>query len=114
MKWFKTALTAMIAGLALLVSPAQALDPLLERAMDQGVVGERIDGYLGIIGGADAAVMRKVDEVKAGRRAAYANMAAREGVNISDVARITGERLVAAQPSGHYVYDDTGRWVVKP
>ena len=114
MKWFKSAITAMIAGLALLVSPAQALDPLIERAMDQGVVGERIDGYLGIINGADAAVTRKVDEINAGRRAAYSNMAAREGVNLSDVARVTGERLVAQQPSGHYVFDDTGRWVVVP
>ena len=118
MKWFKMAFAAVIAGAALLMSPfvapAMALDPIIERAMDQGVVGERIDGYLGIISGADAAVSRKVDEINAGRRAAYANMASREGVNLTDVARLTGERLVAAQPSGHYVYDDTGRWVIVP
>ncbi|MEQ9316355.1 MAG: YdbL family protein [Henriciella sp.] len=97
-----------------LAAPAQAGDPQIETAKQQGVVGERIDGYLGIVdGGADAALIRRVQDINNKRRAAYDDLAAQTGTTPEQVARITGEKLVAGAASGEYVMDDSGSWTRK-
>lgn len=118
MKILRTAIATLIIGLLALVSPmvgpALAGDPVIDAAKSQGLIGEKIDGYLGIVGDVDAAVQRKVDEINAKRRAVYSDLAQKEGQPLSVVARLTGEKLIADQPSGSYVYDDSGQWIIKP
>lgn len=118
MTLFKSVLTIVMAGMVFLsaatLTPAYAGDPVIDAAKEQGQVGERIDGFLGVVSNAEPSVVRRVDEINARRRAVYADLAAREGVNLSDVARLTGERLVAAEPSGHFVLDDSGQWIAIP
>ena len=118
MKFLKTIIAAFVTAFIFVVSPmvgpAMAGDPVIDAAKSEGIVGEKIDGYLGIVGSADASVQRKVDEINAKRRSAYSDLAQKEGQPLSVVARLTGEKLVAGEPSGAYVFDDSGQWVVKP
>lgn len=115
-------LRAMLAALALafaammIVSPpAYALDAQIERAIDAGQVGERIDGFLGFTSATnvDASLKRKVDEVNAKRRAHYAELAAETGVTLEQVARLTGEKQIAKASPGEKIMDASGRWVTK-
>lgn len=115
MKSFKTAIAAFFAGLLILVTPsAIAGDPIIDAAKAEGLVGERIDGYLGLVSDVDPSIKRKVDEVNAGRRSVYSDLASQQGQSLEDVARVSGMKLIERAPSGYYVYDDSNRWVIKP
>lgn len=102
-------------GLGLAAPAARAADPAIEAAKSAGVVGERIDGYLGIVDptAIEPATLRKVEEVNAKRRAVYADLATRSGQTIEVVARLTGEKQFEAASPGEYVMDASGRWVQK-
>ncbi len=106
---------AAIAGLAVgMASQASAGDPQIEAAQKQGVVGERIDGYLGVVSGnVDPALMRKVNEINNKRRAVYDATARRTGTTVAQVARITGEKQISKAQSGEFVMRDDGRWTKK-
>ena len=113
-------LRALTAALALTVlsagSLAVAAPKIIEDAKSQCVVGERIDGYIGIIneGAASDALRREVRSVNQQRRAAYADLAQRNGVPESAAALATAEKLINSAPSGHCVQNESGQWVKKP
>ena len=95
-------------------APASAGDPMIDAAKEQGIVGERIDGYLGLVdGSADATVTRKVQDINNKRRAAYDDLASQTGTTPQQVARVTGEKLVREASAGEYVMDDSGNWKQK-
>lgn len=105
----------LIAGFAALSSgSASAGDPEIEAAQQQGVVGERIDGYLGIVGGnVDPALKRKVNEINNKRRALFDQTARETGTATAQVARISGEKQIARAAKGEYVMRDNGVWTRK-
>lgn len=89
--------------------PAAAAD--LESAKRSGLVGERPDGYLGLVkGGAPAEVQAMVAQINAERRAAYAQIATRTGASVRDVGILAGKRLIAQAAPGTYVMDASGQW----
>ena len=105
------AMLVLAAGATVLSQPASAGDPQIESAKDQGVVGERIDGYLGVVsGGADASLMRRVQDINNKRRAAYDKLAAQTNTTTEQVARVTGEKLIKQASPGEYIMDDSGQW----
>lgn len=108
----------LLAGAALAMSanaPAQAQAQQIESAKAAGVIGERIDGYLGIVndGAADASLIRKVNEINAKRRAVYDELASDTNTTTAQVARVTGEKQIARAAPGEYYLDDSGAWVRK-
>lgn len=105
----------LIAGAsAVFAGAAMAGDPEIEAAKDQGVVGERIDGYLGIVdGGADASLIRLVQDINNKRRAVYDDLAQQTGTTTEQVARVTGEKLVGQADSGEYIMGESGSWSKK-
>lgn len=113
---FRT-LIAIIAvtGLALSLSPAaSAGDPQIEEAQRQGIIGERIDGYLGVVSGnVDPALLRKVNDINNKRRALYDDTSRRTGTTTAQVARVTGEKQIAKAKSGEFVMLDDGGWTKK-
>ncbi|RIJ17565.1 DUF1318 domain-containing protein [Henriciella mobilis] len=114
--FFRILITAvLVAGAAVMFAgSANAGDPQIEAAKDQGVVGERIDGYLGIVdGGADASLMRLVQDINNKRRAAYDKLAEQTGTTTEQVARVTGEKLISQAARGEYVMDESGTWTKK-
>ncbi len=82
----------------------------VDAAKARGEVGERIDGYLGVVSSASADVRAAVDEINIGRKTVYRNLARDQNVEIKVVARLTGEKLIAQAPGGQYIMDDTGSW----
>lgn len=93
---------------------AAAGDPQIDAAISQGIVGERMDGYLGLVtGSADAAIQRKVSEVNAKRRALYERLARETGTTVEQVGIVTGEKQVANTASGAYYMNGSGQWVRK-
>ena len=89
--------------------PAQA-DPL-DDAKAAGLVGERIDGYLGVLeSSAPADVKRLVEQINAERRAKYAEIAKKQGAPVKAVAQIAGEKLINRAGRGEYVMGADGQW----
>lgn len=104
---------ALATGLLLAAPAASAGDPLIESAKQAGSVGERVDGYLGVVDPSkvDAATLRRLEEINARRRAAYADIAQRTGTTVEAVAITTGQRQLETAETGEFVMDETGRWV---
>jgi uncharacterized protein YdbL (DUF1318 family) len=81
------------------------------RRRQVGLVGERIDGYLGVVdSGAPADVKRLVEQINAEREAKYAEIAKAQGAPVQAVAQIAGEKLVERAGSGEYVMGADGQW----
>ncbi|MFN7054605.1 YdbL family protein [Hyphomonas sp.] len=90
-------------------------DPQIEAARASGVIGERIDGYLGIVTSADAEITRKVQDINNRRRALYEQTARETGGTVQQVARVAGERQLADRvQSGEFFMDESGTWQRKP
>jgi uncharacterized protein YdbL (DUF1318 family) len=94
-------------GLAALPVAAQSLDA----AKAAGQIGERIDGYVGVVdANAPGDIRKLVDQVNAGREAKYAEIAAERGTSVQAVAQIAGQKLIERAPPGEYVMGADGRW----
>jgi uncharacterized protein len=102
-------------AIALLCTPVFALQAEeIDAAKQAGIVGEQSDGYLGLVrSDAAAEVQALVSEVNTKRRAAYEEIATRNGTPVDAVARLAGAKLVERAAPGQYVRDDTGRWKQK-
>lgn len=92
-----------------------AASTVVESAKADCTVGERIDGYIGVVDGASASqvVLREIRAINQQRKAAYTDLARRNGVTIDDAAMLTAERLINDAPSGHCVQNTNGGWVEK-
>ncbi|MEQ9143556.1 MAG: YdbL family protein [Parvibaculaceae bacterium] len=104
---------AVVLSLALVAPPASA-DPL-DDAKAAGLVGERLDGYLGIVRpSAGADVQRLVQDINLRRRDSYRAIAEQTaGSTLSDVEILAGAKLIARTPAGQYVQNAAGEWVRK-
>ena len=97
--------------LALCLSALPAAAQSLDQAKAEGQVGERIDGYVGVVdANAPGSVRAMVDQVNAERQAKYAEIAAERGTSVQAVAQIAGQKLIARAPGGQYVLGADGQW----
>ncbi|MBK8198560.1 MAG: YdbL family protein [Acidobacteria bacterium] len=92
---------------------ASAGDPQIDAAISAGQVGERIDGYLGVVSSADAAVTRKVQDINNRRRAVYEKTASENNTTVQIVAQLAGEKQIAKLQPGEYFMDASGVWAQK-
>ena len=100
-----------IALLAVGLGFGPALAGPLDDAKAAGLVGERVDGYLGVVdSGAPADVKQLVEQINAERRAKYAEIAQKQGAPVQAVAQIAGEKLIERAGSGEYVMGADGQW----
>lgn len=101
-------LTALLAGLLLSLAAAAAS---LDTAKADGLIGEKPDGYLGLVrSDAPADVKALVDDVNAKRKARYQEIAKQQGAPLSEVEKVGGQTAIDKTRSGHYVMDSSGRW----
>lgn len=84
----------------------------LDDAKAAGLVGEKVDGYVGAVTG-DASVQGLIDQVNAGRKTKYAEIAAKRGAAVDAVAAIAGKKLVERTASGQFVMGNDGQWQQK-
>jgi hypothetical protein len=100
-----------LALIAALTAPAAASGIDLARAKGMGAVGERIDGYVGVvIAQTSAPIQAVVNNVNAKRRAAYEEIAKKNGTTVGAVEVLAGERLIARASKGEWVTDADGAW----
>jgi uncharacterized protein len=109
---FRTLLLSLSFALAAFAfaPPASAGDPVIDAAIAAGEVGERIDGYLGVVGTADAATVRKVQDINNRRRAVYEQTAKDNNTTVQIVAQLAGEKQIAKLEAGQFYLDASGVW----
>ena len=84
----------------------------LDDAKAAGLIGERTDGYVGAVTD-DASIKALIDEINAGRKAKYEEIAAKRGAPVEAVAGIAGKKLIERAPAGEYVMGSNGTWQQK-
>ena len=76
-----------------------------------GKVGEQADGYLGVVGSADASLRAQVDAVNIKRRAYYTDLASKRGAKIEEVAAATACEIFSSRVApGQYFRLGDGVW----
>ena len=83
----------------------------LEGLKESGALGERPDGYVGVVVWS-AAAQQVAEEVNDKRKRRYRQIAQSNGIALSDVERLAGAKAVQKTRPGHHIMRD-GRWVRK-
>lgn len=92
------------------VQPLFALT--LDEAKSKGLVGEKSDGYLGLVSPGSGEAQALTNEVNQKRRQAYEEIARRNGTSLNAVETLAGEKAVANTKPGNFV-EGSGGWVKK-
>ena len=100
----------VLAGLALSAPALAQRDPAYQAARSAGQVGEKPDGYLGVVGSQPAAVQSVVSDLNIRRRENYAQKAQEQGVTLQEYAITQGCILIARTQPGEKYQDPDGNW----
>lgn len=102
---------AAILGLALLAGAVHALD--LAGAKSQGWLGERRDGYLGLVRtDAPPEARQLLEQVNRQRRTQFEQIAARNGISVDEAAAVFAREAAQRTQPGNYVQGQGG-WMRK-
>jgi uncharacterized protein YdbL (DUF1318 family) len=85
-------------------------DPAYAAARHAGQIGEKPDGYLGVVGSQSAAIQKLVDSINIQRRSAYTKAAAAQGATVEDFAFTSGCNLIAKTSAGEKYQAPDGSW----
>ena len=96
-------------ALALAAGPAAAQD-LVTSARASGQVGERYDGFLGVVGNASEPVRRQVGAINIKRRSLYNSLAARKGVSPQEVGLTAACTTMARVAVGELYFGQDQGW----
>lgn len=110
--------TLLMGGMAMLAittptATAQvgAAKKVVDTAKSQGIVGETIDGYLGLVSSsASAEVQAAVNEINIRRKSVYTSLARQKGTSPENVAGVSGEKLIAKARPGEKIRVNNGEW----
>ena len=83
----------------------------LGQAKASGQLGEKPDGYLGVVQGGGQ-VDEIASQINQARRAEYHRLAQKNGISVSDVEAIAGKKAIEKTPTGQ-VIQLNGTWVKK-
>lgn len=109
----KTVLAIAAAATAIggLATPAFAQrDPAYAAARSAGQVGERMDGYLGIVVAETPVLRRIVNDINIKRRAVYSERAKATNATIEEYAFTAGCQAILATVSGEKYQAPDGSW----
>lgn len=104
--------TKLLLLLTLSVLSLSAFAMSLQEAKSQGYLGEQANGYLGLVQ-ANPEAKAVMDDVNNKRRAHYETIAKKNKLSAADVAKLAGEKAIAATDKGNYVQDAKGKWIKK-
>lgn len=106
----------MLSGLFAISLPLLAMD--LQQAMSglnaakvQGLVGEQPNGYLGVVSSSTDA-KEIADLINQARKAEYQKLAAKNGIQLSDVEAIAGKKAIEKTEAGQFIQLN-GKWMKK-
>lgn len=109
----KTILATAAAAVAIggVATPAFAQrDPAYAAARSAGQVGERMDGYLGIVVAETPELRRIVNDINIKRRALYSERAKANNATIEEYALTAGCQAIAATTAGERYQAPDGSW----
>ncbi|MGD9852315.1 MAG: YdbL family protein [Nitrospirales bacterium] len=87
----------------------------LDEAKQKGMLGERPDGYLGVVTpSTDTAVIDLMKEINQKRQEVYQTIADKNGTALSTVEALAGEKALKQTPPGQYILLPSGEWSIKP
>ena len=102
-------LRTLFAGLALLCAATLAFAADLDQAKADGLVGERADGYLGIVvASAPADVVALVDDINGRRQAEYTRIATDNGIERTEVEALAGRKAIERTATGGWIFTNGG------
>lgn len=113
MKHSKLATAAIVGSLIGLAAAGPAVaqrDPAYASARASGQVGEKMDGYLGIVGGGSAELRRLVNDINIKRRAVYAERAKANNATLEEYAFTAGCQAIARTEPGEKYQAPSGDW----
>ncbi|MDC8753565.1 YdbL family protein [Erythrobacter sp. sf7] len=100
-----------VAAIGMAAAPALAQrDPAYAAARAAGKVGEKPDGYLGIVGNADPALQRLVDNINIKRKAIYSEKALENKATPEAYALTAGCQAIARTVPGEKYMAPDGSW----
>jgi len=102
------ALLTLVAGAGL--AQAEARDPAYAAARAGGQVGEKMDGYLGVVGGGSPALRAMVDDLNIKRRAVYSQKAQAQHATVEEYAFTSGCLLIGQTSPGEKYQAPDGSW----
>ena len=106
-----TRLIAASLAIASLATPALAQrDPAYAAARAAGQVGEKIDGYLGVVGAGTPALQAIVNDINIKRRALYAEKAQAANATLDEYALTAGCQAILATVPGEKYQAPDGSW----
>lgn len=85
-------------------------DPAYAAARSSGKVGEKMDGYLGIVGTPTSELQRLVNDINIKRKAVYAEKAQAAGATIEQYAITAGCLAIAKTVPGEKYQAPDGSW----
>jgi uncharacterized protein YdbL (DUF1318 family) len=99
-------------ALILLAIPLSAMAMDLQEAKSMGLVGEKADGYLGIVKAAPE-VPQLVQKINGARKQHYQDIAARNKISLDTVEKLAGKKAIDKTASGQFVQMPSGEWLKK-
>ena len=107
----KAALGGMLLAALALPAPAMAQrDPAYEAARQAGQVGEKMDGYLAVVGSQSAAIQNMVADLNRQRRENYTQRAQAQSVTLQEYAMTQGCVLISRTAPGEKYQAPDGSW----
>ncbi len=85
-------------------------DPAYDAARSAGKVGEKMDGYLGIVGAESPDLRRLVNDINIKRRAVYAEKAQAANATLEEYALTAGCLAIARTVPGEKYQAPDGTW----
>ncbi len=101
------ALGAAVMGTA---AVAQQRDPAYAAARAVGMIGEKMDGYLGFVGSPSADVKRVIDDLNIKRKAVYAQQAQTQHATVEEYAFTSGCLAIVRTVPGEKYQAPDGSW----
>ena len=84
----------------------------LNQAKQQGLVGEMVNGYLGVVV-TSPEVSSLVENVNNKRKQIYLDLARKNKLTMKQVTALAGEKAISKTRSGHFIKLASGGWIKK-
>ena len=106
-------LSWMVVSVTLWSAAAAPAFPMsVEEAKTKGLVGEKPNGYLGVVNAGSQEAQSLSNEVNQKRREAYQDIAVRNKTQLEAVETLAGEKAIQNTKPGHFV-EGPGGWTRK-
>lgn len=92
----------------IVINSACALAIDLQQVKADGLIGEQLNGYLGVVSAASPDVRALVDDVNKKRKAKYQSIAAQNSTSLETVELLAGKKAIEKTSAGNYIQSATG------